>query len=148
MTVPPGTGMRVGALHGRAGLLFLPQPRSMVFDPALTPGQRIKFFRERAGMSRRVLGGLVGRTDEWVKAVETGRLKPPRLPMLVRLAEVLGVKDLGDLTGDQSLPVGAFVQGRHPAAPAIRRVATRYTLQSPNAPSPPIPALRARVDAA
>ncbi|MGH3794694.1 MAG: hypothetical protein ACRDSP_07365 [Pseudonocardiaceae bacterium] len=33
-------------------------------------------------MSRPVLGGLVGRSVERVKAVETGRLQAPRLPML------------------------------------------------------------------
>jgi DNA-binding transcriptional regulator YiaG len=35
-----------------------------------TTGERIKHFRTRAGMSRPVLGGLVGRSAEWVKAVE------------------------------------------------------------------------------
>jgi transcriptional regulator with XRE-family HTH domain len=58
--------------------------------------------RERAGKSRAVLGGLVGRSAEWVKALETGRLLTPRLPMLIRLAEVLGIDDLSALTGDQA----------------------------------------------
>ena len=42
-----------------------------------TVGQRIRHHRERAGMSRPVLGGLVGRSAEWVKAVESGRLLAP-----------------------------------------------------------------------
>ena len=33
----------------------------------LTTGERIRRFRTRAGMSRAVLGGLVGRSAEWVK---------------------------------------------------------------------------------
>ena len=49
-------------------------------------GERIKYFRNRVGMTRLVLGGLVGRSAEWVKAVETGRLQVPRLPMLLRIA--------------------------------------------------------------
>jgi Helix-turn-helix domain len=40
-------------------------------------GQRILYFRARAGMTRAVLGGLVGRSAEWVKAVESGRLLTP-----------------------------------------------------------------------
>ncbi|MGH4015166.1 MAG: helix-turn-helix domain-containing protein [Pseudonocardiaceae bacterium] len=36
----------------------------------MTTGQRVRHFRQRAGMTRPVLGGLVGRSDEWVKAVE------------------------------------------------------------------------------
>ncbi len=48
-----------------------------------TTGERIKHFRNRVGMPRPVLGGLVGCSAEWVKAVETGRLQVPRLPMLV-----------------------------------------------------------------
>ena len=35
-----------------------------------TVGRRIRHYRERAGLSRPVLGGLVGRSAEWVKAVE------------------------------------------------------------------------------
>jgi transcriptional regulator with XRE-family HTH domain len=33
-------------------------------------GERIRRERERAGMSRRVLAGLVGMSAEWLKAVE------------------------------------------------------------------------------
>lgn len=40
-----------------------------------TTGERIKHFRNRVGMTRAVLGGLVGRSAEWVKAVEMGRLQ-------------------------------------------------------------------------
>lgn len=35
-----------------------------------TTGERIKHFHHRVGMTRPVLGGLVGRSAEWVKAVE------------------------------------------------------------------------------
>jgi transcriptional regulator with XRE-family HTH domain len=69
-------------------------------DPILPVGQRIKHFRQRTGMPRPVLAGLVGRTAEWLKAVENGRLLTPRLPMLLRIAQALNLDDLADLTGD------------------------------------------------
>ncbi|MFE9201424.1 helix-turn-helix domain-containing protein [Micromonospora sp. NPDC007230] len=93
-------------------------------DPA-TFGARLRAHRQRAGKTRPVLGGLVGRSAEWVKALENGRLLPPRLPMLLRLAEVLDISDLADLTGDQSLPVASVTRAGHPdvdaVAAAIRR---------------------------
>jgi transcriptional regulator with XRE-family HTH domain len=59
-------------------------------DPEqLTVGKRIKIHRERSGKSLTVLGGLVEKSPEWVKAVENGRLLPPRLPMLCRIAKAL-----------------------------------------------------------
>jgi transcriptional regulator with XRE-family HTH domain len=82
----------------------------------LTFGQRLRLHRERAGKTRAVLGGLVGRSAEWVKALENDRLLTPRLPMLLRLAEVLGVTNLADLTGDQSIPVASVTKAAHPAA--------------------------------
>ena len=96
----------------------------------LTFGERLRLLRVRAGMSRPVLGGLVGRSAEWVKALETNRLGIPRLPMLIRLAEVLRVGDLVELTGDQSMEVSRFAFGQHRAVPAIRAVLQRYTLTS------------------
>jgi transcriptional regulator with XRE-family HTH domain len=56
-------------------------------DPGQGFGDRLRQFRARAGMSRPVLSGLVGRSAEWLKAVETGRLAMPRLEMLIRLCE-------------------------------------------------------------
>ncbi|MEU2702429.1 MULTISPECIES: helix-turn-helix domain-containing protein [Micromonospora] len=90
-------------------------------------GARLRAHRERAGKTRPVLGGLVGRSAEWVKALENGRLLPPRLPMLIRLAEVLDISDLADLTGDQSLPVASVTRAGHPdvdtVAAAMQRAA-------------------------
>lgn len=46
--------------------------------PATTGfGKRVQFYRTRAGQTRAVLGGLVGRSAEWVKAIENGRLGVP-----------------------------------------------------------------------
>jgi transcriptional regulator with XRE-family HTH domain len=91
-------------------------------------GDRIRHFRDRAGMSRPVLGGLVGKSPEWVKAVESGRLQPPRLPMLLRIAEVLGVSDLSALTGDHRLSVAHFGNARHESLGAMSRALTEYSI--------------------
>jgi transcriptional regulator with XRE-family HTH domain len=115
-------------------------------DPGnATFGERIKTLRTRAGMTRPVLAGLVGRSAEWVKAVETGRLAVPRLPMLIRLAEVLGVGELADLTGDQSLVPARFAYGQHPSVPAIREIVQRYRLAQPDREPEPLDVLRIRV---
>ncbi|GGQ83467.1 helix-turn-helix domain-containing protein [Couchioplanes azureus] len=47
--------------------------------PTLTTGQKIKVLRQRAGMPRKVLAGMVGKSSDWVKSVETGRIMTPRL---------------------------------------------------------------------
>lgn len=77
-------------------------------------------------MSRPVLGGLVGRGAEWVKAVETGRLQVPRLPMLLRIAQALDVRDLAELTGDgHAVPVQAFTGEAHAALSAVQANVSR-----------------------
>jgi transcriptional regulator with XRE-family HTH domain len=109
-------------------------------------GQRLRLLRERAGKSRPVLGGLVGRSAEWVKALESGRLQQPRLPMLIRLAEVLGVEDLAELTGGQeTMRVRTFTIGEHPAVPAIGEVVQRYSIRRGGGEPVEVGALRARV---
>lgn len=113
--------------------------------PDLTTGQRIKLLRTRRGMSRDVLGGLIGKSGSWVKAVETGRLQQPKLPMLLRVAEALRVRDLAELTGDQSMPVHLFAGPGHPALPAVRDAINSIVL--PDGP-PPLDHLDARIAAA
>lgn len=90
--------------------------------PELTFGQRLKVYRERSGKTRAVLGGLVGRSAEWVKAVETDRILPPRLPMLDRIARALKV-DVSVLAvelGDRSVVVSG------PEHPALAKHLPRY----------------------
>ncbi|MFJ3926148.1 helix-turn-helix domain-containing protein [Streptomyces sp. NPDC090022] len=92
-------------------------------DPYTDPlvfGQRMQILRTRRGLTRIQLGGLVGRSGEWVKAVETGRLRVPKLEMILRVAEVLRVRDLSDLTGDQSMRVALFTGPGHPRFAAVR----------------------------
>ncbi len=115
-----------------------------------TTGQRIQVIRERKGMSRPVLAGLVGRSPEWLKGIESGRRLPPRLPMLVKLAEVLAVGDVAILAGTDmdlgdgaSIPVSSFARIPHEAIPAIREAVRNPLLTVPGDP-PQFEALRAR----
>jgi transcriptional regulator with XRE-family HTH domain len=109
-------------------------------------GDRLKHLRQRRGMTREVLGGLVGKSAEWVKAIESGRLQQPKLQMLLRLAEALRVKNLAELTGDPSAPLRLFAGPGHPALPEVRDAINAI----PWADGPPdsLDHLAARLDAA
>ncbi|MER7167011.1 helix-turn-helix transcriptional regulator [Micromonospora sp. NPDC000207] len=111
-----------------------------------TFGQRLRAHRERTGLTRPVLGGLVGRSAEWVKAIEGGRLLPPRLPMMLRLAEVLDITDLADLTGAHPLPVASVTRAGHPDVDQVAAAMQRTTAPAGD----PVPAvvLRGLVDQA
>jgi transcriptional regulator with XRE-family HTH domain len=94
---------------------------------SLTTGQRIRLFRERAGKTRAVLGGLVGRSPEWVKAVETGRILPPRLPMLSQIAKALKV-GLRDLTEEDHGHDELISGPGHAGLPAVREALNRWPI--------------------
>jgi transcriptional regulator with XRE-family HTH domain len=90
-------------------------------------GERIQILRERKGLSRPVLAGLVGMSASWLKGIERGTRLPPRLPLLVKLAEALAVGDVAVLAGIDmdlgwatSVPVASFARIPHDAVPAIR----------------------------
>lgn len=103
----------------------MPEP-ARTSPTALTFGQRVRRLRERNGYTRPVVGGLVGRSAEWVKAIETGRLGVPRLPLLLRLADVLRVQDLAELTGDERLTASSYTKAAHDALPAVKEALTTY----------------------
>ncbi|WP_093800773.1 helix-turn-helix transcriptional regulator [Streptomyces sp. Wb2n-11] len=114
-------------------------------DHTPTFGQRVRRTRERNGQTRAVVGGLVGRSAEWVKAIENGRLQTPRLPLLLRLADVLGVKDLAELTGDERLSAATYAKAAHGALPAVREAVTTYSLGRAEEEPESAPELLARV---
>ncbi|MFF0494219.1 helix-turn-helix domain-containing protein [Nocardia sp. NPDC004068] len=89
-------------------------------------GQRIEIQRERKGMSRSVLAGLVGLSPEWLAAAENGRLPTPSLSMLLRIARALELHDLAELTGnDHAVPVAVFAGERHAALTAVEAALLR-----------------------
>ncbi|GLF96636.1 helix-turn-helix domain-containing protein [Streptomyces yaizuensis] len=116
-------------------------------DPYADPlafGQRLQILRTRRGVTRDTLGGLMGRSGSWVKALEAGRLKTPRLDVMLRLADVLRVRDLSDLTGDQSLHVSLFTGPGHARLGAVRAAVDTLTLAT-GREAPPASHLRARL---
>ncbi|HET6288781.1 MAG TPA: helix-turn-helix domain-containing protein [Amycolatopsis sp.] len=96
--------------------------------PADAPiGARIRYYRDKRGMSRPVLGGLVGKSAEWVKSVETGKQHAPRLDTLLRVAQALDIPDLAMLTGNgHAVPVSVFAGPRHSALSEVRAALTEY----------------------
>lgn len=98
----------------------MPQPTDMPAEPPQTFGQRVQKHRTRRGITRTVLAGLVGRSPEWVKAIETGRIGMPRLPRLMRLAEALGVEDIAELTGDERISRSQYAKRTHSSLDTIR----------------------------
>lgn len=111
----------------------------------LTFGQRVRRERERKGQTRPVLAGLVGRSTEWVKAIETDRLGMPRLPLLLRLAEALGVDDLAALTGDERLAAATYTKAAHPSLLRVKESLTTYDLFARDEEPAPAAALATRV---
>ncbi len=63
----------------------------------LAVGQRIELQRRRQRISRRAVAELVGRSEEWLRLVEKGRLRLDSVSTIVRLAEVLRIQDYRDL---------------------------------------------------
>ncbi|MEU8259108.1 helix-turn-helix transcriptional regulator [Micromonospora sp. NPDC048999] len=114
--------------------------------PELTFGQRLKLYRERLGKTRAVLGGLVGRSAEWVKAVENDRLLPPRVHMLDRIARALKV-DVSALVGELGDRSAAVNGPEHPALAAVRDAVNRIPLSDGLQPQP-LAQIRERVTAA
>ncbi|MGC9538369.1 helix-turn-helix domain-containing protein [Streptomyces sp. UG1] len=88
----------------------------------------MQILRTRRGMSRGVLAGLLGKSPSWVKQVEGGRLQMPKLPMVLRIAEALRVRDLADLTGDQSMAVELFTGPGHARLPQVRSAINAFPL--------------------
>ncbi|MFE3190656.1 helix-turn-helix domain-containing protein [Nocardia sp. NPDC059240] len=112
-------------------------------------GPRLRRLRQQAGMSRPVLGELAGRSGSWVKGLEVGRLGQPRLPMLIRLAEILDVNDLTQLTGEQPLVRSVYAKAQHPALPKVTEALAAYPVVPSTADADLSPtALSARVQQA
>ena len=115
-------------------------------------GERIQILRERRGLSRPVLAGLVGMSASWLKGIEQGRRLPPRLPVLVKLAEALAVGDLTVLAGtdmdlgdSRAVPIASFARIPHDGVPAIRDAVRAPMLTVPDGAEVDVGALAGRV---
>jgi transcriptional regulator with XRE-family HTH domain len=119
-------------------------------DPYADPlafGRRLRILRTRRGITRDQLGGLVGRSGSWVKGVESGRLKTPKLELILRIAEILRVRDLADLTGSQTVHVDLFAGPGHPRLAAVKAAVDAFPVGFQHE-APPTAHLRARLDRA
>ncbi|MEV4436399.1 helix-turn-helix transcriptional regulator [Streptomyces sp. NPDC049585] len=122
----------------------------MIDVPELGIGERIRHFRIRSGKSQAVLGGLVGRSEDWVSKVERNLIPVNNFSLLLDIARVLGVRDLSDLTGP-AVSLSLTASPRHPAVPAISRALnTLPSLLGADLPGEPLTAaeLAQRVDEA
>jgi len=119
-------------------------------DPYAEPiafGQRMQIHRQRRGMSRPVLAGFLGKSPSWVKQVERGEIQVPKLPTILRIAELLRVRDLADLTGDQSAAVDLFIGPGHPRLAAVKAAIDAFPF-SADRQAPSTQHLRLRLDRA
>ncbi|MER6917366.1 helix-turn-helix transcriptional regulator [Streptomyces sp. NPDC000594] len=92
----------------------------MVSDAELfSIGKRIKWLRERRGISQRALGELIGRSENWVFKVEHDRMPVNRISVLVTLCQVLRCQ-MEDLTGGYISAVGTGI-AEHSFVPDIRK---------------------------
>lgn len=95
----------------------------------MTIGQRVAFYRRRRGLSQEVLAGLVGKTTEWLRKIETSRAELDRLSVIRTLASALDVS-LGDVVGEPSLFDWSEETGRQ-TIPALRAALRDYRHLSP-----------------
>lgn len=68
-------------------------------------GTRIEFHRRRHGLSRRALANLIGRSEEWLRLIETGQLQLDSVRVVTRLAYVLRIDDLRELIDWPTSPI-------------------------------------------
>lgn len=62
-------------------------------------GDRVRRYRQRAGLSQYNAGLMMGYSEDWWSKVERGIRPVDKFSNLVRMAEILGIDDLAELTG-------------------------------------------------
>jgi transcriptional regulator with XRE-family HTH domain len=63
-------------------------------------GERVRFWRQRRGMTQRLLADFAGISHSTLSRIESGENGADRHPLVVRLADVLRVSPT-ELTGEQ-----------------------------------------------
>jgi transcriptional regulator with XRE-family HTH domain len=92
-------------------------------------GRRVRYWRERRGMTRKHFGDLVGRSASWVDKIESGERKLDRLSLLEQIAEALGVSPNVLVDDEQSRLVAQCPDPVEIAA--IRAALQRYESLAP-----------------
>lgn len=96
-----------------------------VIEPGMTPGQRIKLYRQRAGLTQEVAAQLKGCSLSAWRKWESGERQVLALHDWIEIARILRVKDLYRLTG---LPMGQLPDepAEHESVPPIREALHAY----------------------
>lgn len=81
-------------------------------------GENVATYRRAAGITQADLASRIGRSVQWVRAVEQGRRHADRLTDLIHIATVVGCR-VDDLIGR---PVDALAPGTAPRAEAVAAV--------------------------
>ncbi|MFJ6659608.1 helix-turn-helix transcriptional regulator [Streptomyces sp. NPDC091377] len=119
-------------------------------DPYTEPirfGQRAQVLRERRGMTQTQVADLLGVSPHTYRKIENGQQKAPGLETVLRIAEVLRVRDLAELTGHPDARVDLFIGPGHPRLAAVKAAIDSFALTA--GAEPPAPAhLEARLRAA
>ncbi|MFE9454493.1 helix-turn-helix domain-containing protein [Streptomyces sp. NPDC006739] len=119
-------------------------------DPYADPlrfGQRAQILRERRGMTQAQVADLLGVSPHTYRKIENGQQKAPGIETVLRLAEILRVRDLADLTGRPEARVDLFVGPGHPRLTAVKAAIDGFPLTNRVEP-PPVAHLEARLHAA
>lgn len=96
-----------------------------LITPGMTPGQRIKLYRQRAGLTREVAAQLKGVTVSAWRKWEAGERSVNTLGDWIEIARILRVRDLYRLTG---MPVGQLPdeQAEHESVHPVRAAMHAY----------------------
>ncbi|MEU0874363.1 helix-turn-helix domain-containing protein [Nocardia brasiliensis] len=87
-------------------------------------GARIRRARRTKKMSQATLGGLVGRSESWMRGIEAGRIRLDKHSVIERLADVLDVDEAWLL----GLPFEFGEDLGHSAVPALREALRRTSM--------------------
>jgi transcriptional regulator with XRE-family HTH domain len=95
-------------------------------DSTMTPAERIKLYRRRAGLTQEQAAQLKGCTVSAWRKWESGERQVTSLADWIEIARILRVRDLYKLTG---LPVGELPDepAEHETVPPIRTALVAYT---------------------
>jgi transcriptional regulator with XRE-family HTH domain len=114
-------------------------------DSGVPPGERIRLYRRRAGLTQEQCAQLKGCTVSTWRKWESGERQVAALADWIEITRILRMRDLYLLTG---LPVGDVpdVPAEHAAVPAIRAAMVAFAPRLPGEPS--LPRLAGAVDEA
>jgi transcriptional regulator with XRE-family HTH domain len=90
-------------------------------------GARVRRARRGKGMTQSQLAAYIGRSESWLRSVETDRITPDKYSVIDRLADVLDI-DVAWLLGQPYRPASPSQDAGHGAVPSLRTVLRRTSL--------------------